>query len=145
MTRLAPPRRARFSHFAPVTLRWNDCDAQGHVNNSVPFQLFDTVVSFWQIDNGLFHAPGQPICVVAREACDFFAEIAMRDEVVVGLAVARLGTSSIAYELGLFVGDHDAAAVRGEFVHVVVDSLTRRATPIPQAARAVLAGLTVLP
>ena len=145
MTRPSPPRRARFRHFAKVGLRWNDCDVQGHVNNSVPFQLFDTVVSFWQIDNGLFHAPDQPICVVARQACDFFAEIGMRDEASVGLSVTRLGTASIAYRLALFVNQDETAAVAGEFVHVVVDPLTRRATPIPERARAALADLTVLP
>jgi acyl-CoA thioester hydrolase len=143
MSRPEPPSRASFAYFAPVTLRWNDCDIQGHVNNSVPFQLFDTVVSFWQIENKLFHSPDQPICVVARQACNFFAEIGMMDRVVIGLALERLGSSSIAYALGLFVNDDDTAAVQGEFVHVVVDFATRNATPVPEFARRAL--LTLAP
>jgi acyl-CoA thioester hydrolase len=142
MQRPESPRREKFPYFAPVTLRWNDCDVQGHVNNTVPFQLFDTVVSFWQIENGLFHSPDQPICVVARQACNFFAEIAMMDKVVIGLAVERLGSSSIAYDLGLFVGEQSTAAVQGEFVHVVVDQHTRRTTPIPEFARRALMTLS---
>ena len=141
MSRPEPPQRAKFAYLAPATLRWNDCDVQGHVNNSVPFQLFDTAVSFWQIENSLFHSADQPICVVARQACDFFAEVAMMDEVVIGVAVERIGNSSIVYELGLFVGDAETAAVRGEYVHVVVDGTTRKPAPISPAARAALARL----
>src|SRR5271167_2118825 len=107
MTRPQPASRLLFPYFAAVTLRWNDVDIQGHVNNSVPFQLFDTVVSHWQIDHGLFHSPDQPICVVVRQSCDFFAEIGMMDKVAVGLALDRLGGSSIAYRLGLFVNDSE--------------------------------------
>lgn len=121
MPRSEPSIRARFPHFAPAALRWNDCDVQGHVNNTVPFQLFDTVVSFWQIDNGLFHSADQPICVVVRQACDFFTEIAMMDTVVVGLALERLGASSIAHKLGLFVNDAGTPAVQGDYVHVVIE------------------------
>ena len=138
MPRSEPSIRARFPHFAPAALRWNDCDVQGHVNNTVPFQLFDTVVSFWQIDNGLFHSADQPICVVVRQACDFFTEIAMMDTVVVGLALERLGASSIAHRLGLFVNDAGTPAVQGDYVHVVIDKATRRSTEIPDFARRAL-------
>jgi acyl-CoA thioester hydrolase len=101
----------------------------------VPFQLFDTVVSFWQIENQLFHSHDQPIRVVVKQACDFFAEIGMMDRVVIGLALERLGSSSIAYALGLFVNENGTAAVRGEFVQVVVDNFTRKPTPIAEFAR----------
>ncbi len=138
MTRPEPARRAVFRHFAPVTLRWNDVDVQGHVNNSVPFQLFDTVVSHWQIENHLFHSADQPICVVVRQSCDFFAEIGMMDKVTIGLALERIGSSSITYLLGLFVNDAPTAAVQGEFVHVVVDNVTRKPVTISDGARRVL-------
>lgn len=141
MNRPQPAQRDRFSYFAPVTLRWNDVDIQGHVNNSVPFQLFDTVVSHWLIENNLFHSPDQPICVVVRQGCDFFLEIGMMDKVTIGLAVERLGTSSINYFLGLFINGGETAAVTGEFIHVVVDSITRKATEIPEFARRSLESL----
>jgi acyl-CoA thioester hydrolase len=143
MSRPLPAIRSLFRCFSAVTLRWNDVDVQGHVNNSVPFQLFDTVVSHWQITNGLFHAHDQPICVVVRQSCDFFAEISMMDKVTIGLALEKVGSSSIAYRLGLFVNDTESAAVQGEFVHVVVDQQTRKPTPIPDFARRTL--LTLQP
>jgi acyl-CoA thioester hydrolase len=141
MIRPRPPSRSLFPYFSAATLRWNDVDIQGHVNNSVPFQLFDTVVSHWQIENHLFHAPDQPICVVVRQSCDFFAEIGMMDKVTVGLALERLGSSSIAYVLGLFANDAELAAVKGEFVHVVVDRDGRKPTLIPDFARQALLAL----
>jgi acyl-CoA thioester hydrolase len=138
MTRPEPVQRTVFRCFVPVTLRWNDVDIQGHVNNSVPFQLFDTVVSHWQIENQLFHSVEQPICVVARQSCNFFAEIGMMDKVTVGLAFERIGSSSITYLLGLFVNDAQTSAVQGEFVHVVVDNVTSKPAPISDEARRVL-------
>jgi acyl-CoA thioester hydrolase len=145
MSRPLPATRSLFPYFSPVTLRWNDVDVQGHVNNSVPFQLFDTVVSHWQITNGLFHAADQPICVVVRQSCDFFAQIAMMDKVTIGLTLEKLGSSSIAYRLGLFVNDAAGAAVQGEFVHVVVDQRARTPTPIPDFARKALLSLARQP
>ncbi len=143
MTRPSPLSRSLFPHFSSVTLRWNDVDVQGHVNNSVPFQLFDTVVSRWQVENHLFHSDDQPMCVVVRQACDFFAEFGLMDAVTIGLALDRLGASSIAYRLGLFVDDADRAAVQGEFIHVAVDRADRKPTPIPEPARRAL--LTLAP
>jgi acyl-CoA thioester hydrolase len=138
MTRPQLATRSLFPYFAGVTLRWNDVDIQGHVNNSVPFQLFDTVVSHWQIESHLFHSADQPIGVIVRQSCDFFAEIGMMDRVAVGLALDRLGSTSIAYILGLFVNDADTIAVQGEFVHAVVERETRAPTPIPDFARRAL-------
>ena len=42
-----------------------------------------------------------------------------------GLAVTKLGTSSIVYRIGLFQGDSDEPAAIGRFVHVYVDAATR--------------------
>jgi acyl-CoA thioester hydrolase len=46
--------------------------------------------------------------------------------VTAGLRVARLGSSSVRYEVGLFRNDDDAAAAEGFFVHVYVERATRR-------------------
>jgi acyl-CoA thioester hydrolase len=127
--------RAHLPYFAATALRWNDCGVQGHVNNAVPFQLFDTVVNFWQIDTRLFHSANQPIRVVVSQAYDFFAEIPMTDKITVGPALDRFEASSIACRLGLFVNDVSRAAMQGEYVHVVINKATRKATPIPDFAR----------
>ena len=40
--------------------------------------------------------------VVAESGCRYFAELQFPDPLVVGLAVTRLGTSSVTYRLAVF-------------------------------------------
>jgi len=59
-----------------------------------------------------------------------------------GLRVARIGGSSVRYEIGLFRDDEPTAAAQGHFVHVYVERDTNRPTPLSPALRAALAPLT---
>ena len=60
-----------------------------------------------------------------------------------GLAVTKLGKSSVVYEIGLFRLDDDEPAALGRFVHVWVDRLSQRPVPIPGRIRAALEPLVV--
>ncbi|WP_237570651.1 acyl-CoA thioesterase [Mycolicibacterium lacusdiani] len=130
----------------PVLTRWKDNDMFGHLNNAVYYELFDTAINAWintSADVDPVTAPW--LGVVAESGCRYFAELAFPDPLVVGLAVTRLGTSSVTYRLSVFAPDTDAAPVAavGHWVHVYVDRTTRRPVPIPDAIRAVLAGAVV--
>ncbi|SPD42827.1 Thioesterase (fragment) [Cupriavidus taiwanensis] len=63
--------------------------------------------------------------------CNYFSSLSFPETVVAGLRVARLGTSSVRYEVGLFSGDNEVAAAQGHFIHVYVDRATRRPVPLP--------------
>ena len=54
------------------------------------------------------------------------------------MRVARLGTTSVTYEIGLFREGDGEPAANGRFVHVWVDRATQRPVPIPLAIRAAL-------
>jgi acyl-CoA thioester hydrolase len=56
--------------------------------------------------------------------------------------VAKLGTSSVRYEVGLFAQGADLTAARGHFVHVYVDRETRRPVALPADLKAYLETLT---
>jgi acyl-CoA thioester hydrolase len=58
--------------------------------------------------------------------------------VLVGIRVAKIGRSSVRYEVGVFRNDDDVAAAEGYFVHVFVDRATQRPAPVPEASRAAL-------
>jgi acyl-CoA thioester hydrolase len=127
-----------------VSTRWGDNDAYGHLNNAVHYQLFDSVINAWIAEAlpGLRGDHGA-IGVVAESGCAYFAELHYPDDVLVGLRVERLGTSSVTYGLGLFArprgGGEDAPiAAKGRWVHVYVDPVTRRPTVVPEPLRALL-------
>ncbi len=137
--RPAPSSRDAYRAFRTITTRWMDNDIYGHMNNVVHYSLFDTAVNGWLIDQDALniHDGGQ-IGLVVETGCRYFAEMAFPDVVAAGLRVARIGTSSVRYEVGLFRNDEDKAAAEGFFVHVYVDRGTRRPAPLSAALRAAL-------
>ena len=58
--------------------------------------------------------------------------------------MTQLGKSSVRYEVGIFRGDEHIASAQGHFVHVYVDRISRKPTPIPPKARALLESLQVV-
>jgi acyl-CoA thioester hydrolase len=119
--------------------RWADNDAYGHVNNTVFYQWFDSAVNAWLVEQGMLDiATGDPIGLVAETRCAYFEPLAFPQDVDVGLAVAKLGRSSIRYRIAVFGAGRDSAAAQGEFVHVLVDRTSRRPVVIPPDWRAKL-------
>jgi len=134
-------RRGDFPVLRPVPLRWNDDDVYGHVNNAVHYLLFDTAVNGWLIDATGTDIRSLPaVGVVAETGCRYLAELRFPEPVIAGLALERLGRSSVTYRLALFGAAEGPAAV-GRFVHVYVDAGTRRPVPVPPEVRAVLTQL----
>ncbi|EAY69103.1 hypothetical protein BDAG_01851 [Burkholderia dolosa AU0158] len=137
-----PRLRDAYRHFLPITTRWMDNDVYGHVNNVVYYSYFDTVVNEYLIRAGVLDVEhGQTIGLVVETQCNYFAPLVFPQAVDAGLRVAKLGTSSVRYEIGLFAAGADAPAAQGHFVHVYVDRGTRRPVPLPDALRAALAPL----
>ncbi len=129
----------------PVPTRWADNDHYGHVNNVAYYSFFDTAVNGWLMSaTGTDIRELDAVGVVAETSCRFLAQLSFPDELRVGIAVEKLGTSSIVYSLAVFRVHQDelVAAATGRFVHVYVDSATRRPVPIPPSIRAVVEPLT---
>lgn len=125
--------RAAYRAFHPIGTRWSDNDVYGHVNNVVYYSWFDTAVNHWLIAHGGLdiHAGGV-IGLVVETHCNYFAPVAFPQTVVVGFRVARLGTSSVRFDLGIFPADeHQPCVAKGHFIHVYVDRLTRRPASLP--------------
>lgn len=137
-----PLPRSDFPVFRSISTRWMDNDVYGHVNNVVYYSWFDTAVNAYLIEQGVLdiHA-GQTIGLVIETQCNYFAPLAFPQEVQAGIRVARLGTSSVRYEVGLFASGEALCAAAGHFVHVYVDRETRRPVALPDALRTVLAAL----
>ena len=138
------PVRADYRHFVRLDTRWSDNDIYGHVNNVQYYGYFDTAVNRTLIEAGVLdiHA-GRTIAFVVESACAYFRPIAFPDPIEVGVRVARLGRSSVRYELAIFSGDDATACAAGVFVHVYVDRATNRSVAIPDDTRALLDRLAV--
>lgn len=134
-----PSTRADYAAFRTITTRWMDNDIYGHMNNVVHYSLFDTAVNGWLIEQGVLDMRnGDQVGLVVETGCRYFSEVAFPDTVTAGLRVARLGTSSVRYEVGLFRNEEPQTAAEGFFVHVYVDSRTRRPKPLNAKLRAAL-------
>jgi acyl-CoA thioester hydrolase len=142
--RNGPGTRQDYRTFRMITTRWMDNDIYGHMNNVVHYSLFDAAVNGWLIEQGVLDIHnGEQIGLVVETGCRYFGELAFPDVVHAGLRVARLGSSSVRYEVGLFRNDEQTAAAEGFFVHVYVDRATRRPKPLGEGLRAVLDGISV--
>ncbi len=142
MTAQPKQLRSDYRHFQPITTRWHDNDIYGHVNNVTYYGFFDTAVNTYLIQQGgLDIHGGEVVGFVVSSSCDYFASISFPDLIEVGVRVARLGNSSVQYELAIFrQGEHEACAA-GRFVHVFVRRADNRPTPIPERLRGALEAL----
>jgi acyl-CoA thioester hydrolase len=144
MDALKARRRSDYSFSLDYRTRWSDNDQYAHVNNSVYYLLFDSVVNAYLIAHCGLDPPTSPhIGLVVHSHCDYFAPVEFPALVHLCLRVNKLGRSSVTYEIGVFEADRDAPNAVGEFVHVFVDRNTRRPEPtgMPAALHAGLAKL----
>jgi len=143
MTRPTPNTLHSYPHHLTIPTRWTDNDVYGHVNNSVYYFYFDTVVNKWLVDNGLLEiGKSDVIGLVVGTSCDYFSPVSFPDAVTAGLRAAKIGSSSVTYEIGLFRNDETTASAQGSFVHVYVDEKNRRPFPISDKMKEKLGKIT---
>lgn len=148
------PTRGDYVAWRQATTRWSDDDVYGHMNNARYFDLIDTAVNAYLAEaTGVDIRSLPAVGVVAEVSCRYFHEMGYPRPVDLGLAVERIGTTSVIYRIGLFQGGQggpaepaEPAAAEGRFVHVYVESTRhdgakRATTPIPEEIRRVLVPL----
>ena len=136
MVKQIPNTRDYFSVFSTITTRWFDNDVYGHMNNTVHYQLFDTAVNGYLMEQDVLDFQSGPtVFLVVETGCKYFSELAFPDIISAGIRVKKLGSSSVVYEVGLFRGNAAEASAEGHFVHVNVDRKTRQPIMINEACR----------
>lgn len=122
-------------------VRYSDTDRQGHVNNAV----FATFLETGRVE--LLFDPAHPLvdagaeCVIAKLVLEYRGEIQWPGEVHVGTGVLRLGTSSMT--LVQVAEQNERVVATAETVIVQIDTITRKARALSDAARARLTTLLV--
>ena len=121
-----------------------DNDIYGHVNNVIYYSWFDTAVNQFLITNNALDVEHSPVIgLVIETQCNYFAPLAFPDRITIGIRVAKLGNSSVRYEVGVFREDEEEVSAQGHFVHVYVSRDTRRPVAIPDNIRTVLHSIRV--
>lgn len=128
-----PPRQlAR----VPISVRWRDMDAMGHVNNAKYISYLEEARVRWMQD-----VPGVSMTdaiapVVAATNVNYRAPIVWPSDIVVELFVERLGNSSVT--IGHRIVDQKDERILysdGNVVVVWMDTRTGRSAPLPEAIR----------
>lgn len=139
----ADQSRDDFRYFHRIALRWNDLDAYRHVNNVRFYAFYDTVIMHYlTVDGGFDLLDGPVVPFTVENLYRFHSSLRYPATVECGLRVARIGNSSVRYELGLFAAGEAAIAASGYFIDVFVDE-TEKPCTIPDPLRAHLQRLLV--
>lgn len=138
--KLTIKQRQDYAFFLPIQTRWADNDMFGHVNNVTYYSYFDTAANALLIQHAGFD-PKQSsmIGLVVNSNCQFNQELSYPEVIEVGVAIERIGRSSLTYDLAIFKQGQTEAAAQGNFVHVFVERETRKSTSIPLEMRDALA------
>ncbi|MBK5649636.1 acyl-CoA thioesterase [Acinetobacter proteolyticus] len=132
-------QREQFKFFFPIQTRWADNDIYGHVNNVTYYSYFDTAANSLLIQKTGFDIHHSDIIgLVVDSSCSFQQELSFLEIIEVGVAIGKIGNSSLRYELAIFKQGQQQAAAQGHFIHVFVDRENRKSTTIPEAMRDVL-------
>ena len=129
-------RRQNYRFLFPIQTRWADNDMYGHVNNVTYYSYFDTAANALLIQHAGFDLRNTPIIgLVVDSACSFLQELSYPEIIEVGVAIEKIGNSSLRYDFAIFKQGQNEAAAQGHFVHVFVDRQTRKSTSIPEDMR----------
>ena len=134
-----PPLLSSYLHTTEDKVRYADTDRQGHVNNAQFAVFLET--SRMEV----LLPPGAPLAaagcefVLAHLELDLLAEIQWPGSVNVGLAVERIGNSSVTLVQGIFQNERPCALAKT--VVVQISQETRRSSPLSEVARARFASL----
>jgi acyl-CoA thioester hydrolase len=131
-----------FRFFHPYRVRYSEIDGQGVVYNAHYLTFFD--VSIHEFFRALDHErysdakrTGADFHVV-KASVEFKSPLHFDDEFRVGVRVARMGRSSLAFALGVFRGGEAEACATGEVIWAYTDQTSRKSTPISPETRAIL-------
>ena len=128
--------REDYQKFYPLSTRWMDNDMFGHINNVVYYSFFDTAVTHFLIETGILRLKNNPIVFyVVHTSCNFITSLSYPEEIEAGIMLKKIGKTSITYGVSVFKKGAISAAAYGEFIHVLVNRNTNKATLIPEDIR----------
>jgi acyl-CoA thioester hydrolase len=135
--------REQFWFFHPFRVRYSEIDGQGVVFNAHYLTYFDTTITEYFRALGYdqyadAQKTGEDFHVI-RSLIEYKAPVRFDWQLDVGARVARIGNSSLAFDLAIFAKDGHEPLVTGEIVWVYTDQKSHRPVPIPTSIRELIA------
>ncbi|SER91097.1 acyl-CoA thioesterase [Salipaludibacillus aurantiacus] len=112
-----------FRYYYPVTVRFSETDAFGHLNNTVPFVYFEHArIQFFK-ECGLMaywmDKRGETIPVTADLHCDYLKQVFFDEPLQIGIKVSEIGRSSVEIHYAIKNEDGEVCVTgRGRIVQV---------------------------
>ena len=135
--------REKFWFFHPFRVRYSEIDGQGVLFNAHYLTYYDTAITeFFRALGYDQYADAQTTGMdfhVVKAVVEYKAPIRFDWELEVGVRVARIGNSSVVFELAIFKKEHNDLLATGEIVWVNTDQTTHRPAPIADATRRLIA------
>ena len=130
----SPASLQDFTFFHPLRVRWAELDPQGIVFNPNYFMYADLAVTEYMRAVGFvypaaFEKHGTDTFTVNASA-NFRAPAGYDDELRIGVRTARIGRTSLRFEIGVFRDEQLLADVSMTYVNATRDS--RTPAPVPQ-------------
>ena len=127
--RLDPtPRLEDFPYRLSDNVRFGDLDPNQHVNNAVYATYFETGRVTLMKDRSLGLIPEGLTWIMVRLDIHFRAELRWPGKIELGLAVTRLGRTSVTFEQAVF--SEETCVASAQAVTVLIDERTRKPTPL---------------
>jgi len=121
-----------------------DNDIYTHINNVTYYSYFDSPINRYLIEEGgLDIQNAAVVAYVVNSNCHYLSPIAYPEKISVGIRVNKLGNSSVNYGVSIFKEDESEAAAFGEFIHVFVNRVENKSSPIPSRIRKALEKLFI--
>ena len=137
------PLLANYPVVVRIPVQWGDQDAFGHVNNTVPHRWFESgrIALFERL--GLLELKREQRIgpILAAVSCDYRRQINFPDTVHVGIRVARIGRTSMAFEHVIVSEAQQAVVTEGTSTTVVFDYEVHKPHPVPESVRLAVASL----
>lgn len=121
----------------PLRVRWAEVDAQKIVFNGHYLTYFDVgFTEYWRAiglpyPEGIADTGSDLFAV--RSVVNYHASAHFDDMLEIGVRAAKLGTSSMSFEVGIFRDSQ--CLISGELVYVNADPIEKKSRPLPSKLR----------
>jgi len=134
--------KKKFKVIVDVDLRLSDLDVNQNINFIHFYSYFDSCLNNFLVKKKIIDfSKGNILDLVVENKCNFYESVCFPCTLRIGFSVAKIGNTSVTYELGLFKKNNIIASAH--IVHVYVDRKNHTPKKIDEKFRRILNTISV--